>query len=101
MYVITIPLEGSVKKSSDRLRITAQLIDATNGHHLWAKQYQQPDNLMARIMITAIYSMAGYDEKEQAEAHEMLQINPKFSLDRLAKRASPRLTEALRKSGLK
>ncbi len=69
----------------------------------WCKKatQQEPDDLMARIMITAIYSMAGYDEKAQVEAHEVLRINPKFSLDRLAKRASPRLTEALRKSGLK
>ena len=29
-------LEGSVQKSGDRVRITAQLIDALTGHHLWA-----------------------------------------------------------------
>ncbi|CAB1056872.1 Adenylate cyclase (EC [Olavius sp. associated proteobacterium Delta 1] len=27
-------LEGSVRKASDKVRITAQLIDATTGHHL-------------------------------------------------------------------
>jgi len=62
---------------------------------------QEPDNLMARIMITAIYSRAGYDDKAKAEAQEVLRINPKFSLERFAKRASPVLTDALRKSGLK
>jgi adenylate cyclase len=30
-------LEGSVRKAGDRIRISAQLIDALNGHHLWAK----------------------------------------------------------------
>jgi TolB-like protein len=29
-------LEGSVRKYVDRVRITAQLIDALTGHHLWA-----------------------------------------------------------------
>ena len=32
-------LEGSVRKSGDRLRISAQLVDARNGYHLWAEQY--------------------------------------------------------------
>ena len=32
-------LEGSVQKSGERVRITAQLIDATTGHHLWSDQY--------------------------------------------------------------
>jgi len=32
-------LEGSVRKSSDRVRITAQLIDALSGAHLWADRY--------------------------------------------------------------
>lgn len=34
-------LEGSVRRSGDRLRITAQLIDATTGGHLWAERYDR------------------------------------------------------------
>jgi TolB-like protein len=32
-------LEGSVRKAGDRVRITAQLIDAANGAHLWADRF--------------------------------------------------------------
>ena len=32
-------LEGSVRKADKKLRITAQLIDAAAGHHLWADRY--------------------------------------------------------------
>ena len=32
-------LEGSVRKAGNRLRITAQLIDARNGYHLWADRF--------------------------------------------------------------
>ena len=34
-------LEGSVRKSANRVRITAQLIDATTGHHVWAERYDR------------------------------------------------------------
>jgi adenylate cyclase len=34
-------LEGSVRKESDKVRITAQLIDALSGHHLWAERYDR------------------------------------------------------------
>jgi adenylate cyclase len=34
-------LEGSVQRSADRIRITAQLIDALTGHHLWAERYDR------------------------------------------------------------
>jgi adenylate cyclase len=34
-------LEGSIQKSGDRLRVTAQLIDAIGGHHLWAERYDR------------------------------------------------------------
>ena len=34
-------LEGSVRKSAQHARISAQLIDATNGHHLWAERYDR------------------------------------------------------------
>src|SRR5216684_5810788 len=35
-------LEGSVRKSGDSVRITAQLIDAATGDHLWAEHYDRP-----------------------------------------------------------
>jgi adenylate cyclase len=34
-------LEGSVRRGGNRIRITAQLIDATNGHHVWADRYDR------------------------------------------------------------
>jgi adenylate cyclase len=34
-------LEGSVQKSADRVRITAQLVDAKSGNHVWSEQYDR------------------------------------------------------------
>ena len=34
-------LEGSVRKGGTRVRITAQLIDATTGNHVWAERYDR------------------------------------------------------------
>jgi TolB-like protein/tetratricopeptide (TPR) repeat protein len=34
-------LEGSVRKSGDKVRITAQLIKADDGYHLWSKTYDR------------------------------------------------------------
>jgi adenylate cyclase len=34
-------LEGSVRKVGKRVRVTAQLIDATTGHHMWAERYDR------------------------------------------------------------
>jgi adenylate cyclase len=36
---VSTVLEGSVQKSNDRLRITAQLINVKDGYHLWSKQF--------------------------------------------------------------
>ena len=32
-------LEGSVRKAGNKVRITAQLVDAQAGYHLWAERY--------------------------------------------------------------
>ncbi len=32
-------MEGSVRKAGERVRVTAQLIDASNGYHLWSQNF--------------------------------------------------------------
>jgi TolB-like protein len=34
-------LEGSVRKSAEKVRITAQLIDADSGDHIWAERFDE------------------------------------------------------------
>jgi adenylate cyclase len=34
-------MEGSVRKAGDRVRVTAQLVDATNGYHLWSDNFDR------------------------------------------------------------
>ena len=38
---VTTVLEGSVRKAGNRVRITAQLIDSTSGHHVWAERFDR------------------------------------------------------------
>jgi adenylate cyclase len=41
-------LEGSVRRSTDRLRITAQLVDVLSGRHIWAENYdREPTDILA------------------------------------------------------
>lgn len=41
-------LEGSVQQQGTQLRVTAQLVDALNGHHLWADRYDYTMTDMSR-----------------------------------------------------
>lgn len=53
-------LEGSIRKADDLVRITAQLIDAKNGGHLWSERYdrkltdifQLQDDITKNIMVS-------------------------------------------------
>ena len=38
---VTAVLEGSVRRSGNRLRVTAQLIDTADGYHLWSQTYDR------------------------------------------------------------
>ena len=38
---VTVVMEGSVRKAGDRVRITAQLINAADGFHLWAERFDR------------------------------------------------------------
>ena len=55
-------LEGSVRKSGDRVRITGQLLYAETGHHIWAERYDRnmsdifdlQDEISERIVTTLV-----------------------------------------------
>ena len=39
---VTSVLEGSVRRAGDRIRVTAQLIAAADGSHVWSERYDRP-----------------------------------------------------------
>ena len=67
-------LEGSVRKSGNRIRITAQLIDAKDGVHLWAERYDRAiDDIFAIqdeiTLVLATEMQVKLTEGEQARLH--------------------------------
>jgi len=65
-------LEGSVRRSGNKVRVNVQLIDATNDHHLWAEDYDgdlsdvfkiQTD--LATKIASALQAKLSPTEKEQ------------------------------------
>jgi adenylate cyclase len=63
-------LEGSVRRGGHRVRVTAQLIDAISGAHVWAERYDRDliDVFAVQDEITA--SVAGIIEPALAEAEQ-------------------------------
>jgi adenylate cyclase len=49
---------------------------------------QEPDNLLARLVMTVVYSLSGQDEKAHAEAAEVLRIQPKFTIGKFKKKVT-------------
>jgi len=100
-------LEGSVRKAQDQVRINAQLIDATTGHHLWAERYDgKLDDVFAlqdrvtQKIIEALAVKLTIAEREHALRSETdnilaynaylkgLELYRRFNPDDLAKAAS-------------
>jgi adenylate cyclase len=92
-------LEGSIRRAGNRVRITAQLVDATNGTHLWADRYDRDltdifevqDDVTRRI-VNALKVTLSPDEKARLadsgapninaydcylRGRELLTVNPK------------------------
>ncbi len=66
-------LEGSVRKAGDRVRVSAQLIDAVAGHHIWAERYDRElkdifavQDGITESIVTAIEPELGAAERERA-----------------------------------
>ncbi len=77
-------LEGSIQPTGDQIRVTAQLIEATSGSHVWSERYDRPvDDLFAvqndltqRIAATIAGSEGAVAEAERS----LLRRNPPASL---------------------
>jgi TolB-like protein/Flp pilus assembly protein TadD len=69
---VQLVLEGSVRGTSDRLRVTAQLIDARSGYHVWQQSYDRPvsdlldlqDELTGLIVDALVVELDAQDESE-------------------------------------
>jgi TolB-like protein/class 3 adenylate cyclase len=67
-------LEGSVQRAGDKVRITAQLVDALSGNHLWAERYDRKlddlfalqDEITSRIVVALRIKLT---VGEQARVH--------------------------------
>src|SRR5215469_6989948 len=79
-------LEGSVRKAGEKLRVTAQLINVSDGYHLWSKDYDGDMNdilkfqsNVAERVVQALQMKLGSDEtralakkpNENPEAHRL------------------------------
>jgi adenylate cyclase len=75
-------LEGSVRKGGSRVRITAQLIDATSGSHVWAERFDRElaDIFAVQDEITERIAAAIEPELARAEL-ERARRKPPESLD--------------------
>jgi TolB-like protein len=71
-------VEGSVRKVGDRVRISAQLIDATTGHHVWAERYDRElkDIFALQDEITEAIAAAMNPELLQFETERTVRREP-------------------------
>ena len=67
-------VEGSVRKSGSRIRITAQLIDAMTGDHIWAERYDRSIedifDVQDEVTLAIVATLPGQIEKAVAERSE-------------------------------
>jgi len=64
-------VEGSVRKSGKRIRVTAQLIDAETGAHVWAERYDRDledvFTVQDEIVETLVWRVAGHVARVELE----------------------------------
>jgi len=71
---VSTVLEGSVRKAGPRIRITAQLINVTDGYHLWSERYDRDledvfavQDEIAENIVKALRLVLSEDEKRAIE----------------------------------
>jgi len=101
-------LEGSVQRQADQLRVTAQLIDATSGTHVWSERWDRPAvdvfAVQTEIVQHAVNQLGGSGVIMEAENRaaerkrpENLSAYEKYLLarDRILTPTKERLEEAI------
>jgi adenylate cyclase len=75
-------LEGSLRKSGNRIRVTAQLVEAETGKHIWAERYDRDlsDIFAVQDEITEAVTIAIAPAIAEAEQHRAMRKPPE-SLD--------------------
>ncbi|HKX08422.1 MAG TPA: tetratricopeptide repeat protein [Stellaceae bacterium] len=75
-------LEGSVRKAGNRLRITAQLVDAATGNHIWAERYDREIADIFAVQDEITESVVASIEPELYAAENLrIESKPPESLD--------------------
>jgi adenylate cyclase len=75
-------VEGSVRKAGSRVRVTAQLIDATSGNHLWADRYDRELDDIFAIQDEITETIVGnIDNELRVSERDRAQRKPPASLD--------------------
>ena len=71
-------LEGSIRKSGDRVRVNVQFIDAESGHHLWAEKFDREveDVFALQDEITHHIAVTVAPEIERAERERVATLQP-------------------------
>jgi adenylate cyclase len=102
-------LEGSVRKAGNRVRITAQLVDATSGAELWAERYDRPlkdvfavqDEIARRIVTTTNLQLTllkqGYPvpkRTDNLEAYDYYLRGDEFFITSIAARSKKDMAKA-------
>jgi len=72
-------LEGSIRKSGDRIRLTAQLINVEDGYHIWSNSYDRKlddvfaiqDEVASAIAAALVDSFAGLEQKPATRTNNL------------------------------
>jgi adenylate cyclase len=78
-------LEGSLQVAGDRVRVTAQLVDARDDRHLWAERFDRPLEdvfaLQDELTRTIVHHVAGWRGELAAARNEVARRKPPESLE--------------------
>ena len=72
-------LEGSIRKVGDRIRLTAQLINVSDGYHIWSQNYDRQlddvfaiqDEIASAIATALVDSFGGLEQKQASRTQNL------------------------------